>query len=63
MKMSLVGRLFPVIQPFLRLRVFNELAVFSEEKKNETVSIGSRVTLETDHAKETLAGLNPHIVH
>jgi hypothetical protein len=34
MKMSLAGRLFPVIQPlFLRLCVFNELAAFSEEKK------------------------------
>jgi hypothetical protein len=33
MKMRLAGHLFPVIHQLLRLCVFNELAVFSEEEE------------------------------
>jgi hypothetical protein len=58
------GRLVPSEPaPFLRLRRFNELAVFSEEKKNGALFIGSRVTPRINDANNTLAGLKPYIGH
>ena len=38
----------------------SEVSQIRTKRENETVSIGSRVTLRTDGANETLAGLNPH---
>jgi hypothetical protein len=58
------GRLVPSEPaPFLRLRRFNELAVFSEEKKNGALFIGSRVTPRINDANNTLAGLKPSFIH
>jgi len=54
MKMTLAGRLFPVIPgPFLRLCVFDELAVFSKKKKK---SSGSSALYALNDLDERLAG-------
>jgi hypothetical protein len=58
MKMSLVVRLLQVIQPFLRLCVFNELAVFSEEKKIGRTLREQRIK---DHPSSQAKQRAPHV--